>query len=891
MGKILESLAALGEDEFTKEILKPLFEAMGYERVEFNGGPYEKGKDLIAQRRIPPMKEMFVVYIQSKKIGTSQRTFDGAKFTSLVHQLRQCCTTTVKDNEGNDLKPNLVYLACPEQIKTRFLDEVMSQMIGLPIEVRPYDGVQIINDIRDYKPELLEKLLPMGEKLTQYSTSLDNNEELLQALKSENKVIFNDYYSDLSFFVGYFDSNLLLHLNVVLVKDKINIFEDSWEVTRKEILLLKESYNISVLTQDVSEIESVFEKWKEDYESIENKSIIQEVDSIEKEILDLNNRLQSKIKEQKEQLNFSGKIERLSLEENEYKRRSKIISEIEYFYDSNKCVDLKFEISKKEESIVFYKELDVFVDLLSKRNSLGEKLNFLKDKKVPAPLYNLEIDFKMIEDRVKSIREKYLNGVVDINDRVMSFLDLKDFLSEIESSLSFLSHIRSSESFLKEAIDFKVSASGKDRVSISPHDVFETKHDIAIYGGAGVGKTTTLKMYASRYAKKDKPEVIYVPLNSLVSKYSNFLKSNESVNILESNLIASLVLMSKSLIVNKENIREVNNIFSLGGTLILDGLDEVYNTIPNILLEISSLKSKKPNLQLIVSSRDCVSYLKDISFLGITLLPFTKPQLIRFINGWFGDGAQANKLISAIEKKDIFENIRTPLLATITCSLVEKGIDAPSTENEIYSQRLRLLTGDYDVHKKINRQKNTSDMLRRCAKKIAFSMHRKGVRSMQKNEIIKYIKSDFGESFNEKLLESCVVDLIDPCNVIVYDSHSDSYTFGHFRYQEHLASEEISSNREVDILELLFDDWWRGTLCLYAQENDFCSLIENCYNRYGSIKRARITLDAMIKNTTKSKRPRHLEIFNNYSSLSDFEAGLYKDSYLDGWDDPNDLIR
>ncbi|BBI48764.1 hypothetical protein HORIV_11850 [Vreelandella olivaria] len=70
-------------------------------------------------------------------------------------------------------------------------------------------------------------------------------------------------------------------------------------VTRKEILLLKESHNISVLTQDVSEIESVFEKWKEDYESIENKSIIQEVDLIEKEILDLNNKLQSKIKEQK----------------------------------------------------------------------------------------------------------------------------------------------------------------------------------------------------------------------------------------------------------------------------------------------------------------------------------------------------------------------------------------------------------------------------------------------------------------------------------------------------------------------------------------------------------------------------------------------------------------
>lgn len=53
----LKSLISMREDDFTKNILKPLFEAMGYERVDFNGGPYEKGKDLIAHYRQPPRRE------------------------------------------------------------------------------------------------------------------------------------------------------------------------------------------------------------------------------------------------------------------------------------------------------------------------------------------------------------------------------------------------------------------------------------------------------------------------------------------------------------------------------------------------------------------------------------------------------------------------------------------------------------------------------------------------------------------------------------------------------------------------------------------------------------------------------------------------------------------
>ena len=39
-------------------------------------------------------------------------------------------------------------------------------------------------------------------------------------------------------------------------------------------------------------------------------------------------------------------------------------------------------------------------------------------------------------------------------------------------------------------------------------------------------------------------------------------------------------------------------------------------------------------LGYIISSRDCIAEIADIQFLGITLLPFTQPQIKRFIEGW-----------------------------------------------------------------------------------------------------------------------------------------------------------------------------------------------------------------------------------------------------------------
>lgn len=49
---LLNALENLGEDEFTKEILVPLFRSLGYVHISFKGGPYEMGVDLIALKKM-----------------------------------------------------------------------------------------------------------------------------------------------------------------------------------------------------------------------------------------------------------------------------------------------------------------------------------------------------------------------------------------------------------------------------------------------------------------------------------------------------------------------------------------------------------------------------------------------------------------------------------------------------------------------------------------------------------------------------------------------------------------------------------------------------------------------------------------------------------------------
>lgn len=268
--KYLDALRTFREDDFSRSILKPLFEAMGFDRVDFNGGPYEKGRDLIAQRRMPPKRGWQVTYIQSKKIGNIQNSSSAAKLSQLIHQLRQCCLGETINSEGERITPADVILACPEQISNRLTEEIQSQLFGMPIKVYLYDGPLILSDIKEYKPELLDLLTSIKEKLTSKGEALSSNKELLAALKSTSKINIKNCYSDLQFFVGSFDSNLLLHLELGFRRRFIEVQSSQWDSLKNEMRKFVQKYGLRLINTAFVDAEDLFQKAKSEYEAASN---------------------------------------------------------------------------------------------------------------------------------------------------------------------------------------------------------------------------------------------------------------------------------------------------------------------------------------------------------------------------------------------------------------------------------------------------------------------------------------------------------------------------------------------------------------------------------------------------------------------------------------------
>ncbi len=222
----LKALQELKEDDFSRNVLKPLFESMSFSRVDFVGGPYEYGKDLVALHEIP-LKGTSVYAIQSKKIGEKSNTSEKGVLSDLIVQLRQCFSKKIKLHNGSEQLPDHVYLATPFQISQRLLTEIHEQLCWGDKRIEILDGPRVIELIREFKPLLLEKLLSLSDKLQLHDCEQLNNLELISALNQKNSIDELNCYSDLAFFMGTIDSNVLLDSTFTIKKERFTLSKGS----------------------------------------------------------------------------------------------------------------------------------------------------------------------------------------------------------------------------------------------------------------------------------------------------------------------------------------------------------------------------------------------------------------------------------------------------------------------------------------------------------------------------------------------------------------------------------------------------------------------------------------------------------------------------------------
>lgn len=888
----LKAIQALKEDDFSRKILKPLFESMSFTRVDFTGGAYESGKDLIASIEVPLRGTMLYV-IQTKKIGLNANTSEKNVLSSLITQLRQCFTKKISLHNGLSKIPDAVYLASPFQINQRLLDEIHEQLFMDTKKVEILDGPAVISLIKAHKPSLLEGLLTISDKLQIHDFNQLKNLELIAAINQKTSINELNCYSDLAFFMGTIDSNILLDSCFTIRKDRIDFTKSSWNFFYKEIYKpLEALLGFQPLTKPYNEIEEKYHRDLKKHKSEKNlnikKNITQAEQLISTNTQDINRILEdlsSAINSMSAhpQKADSSRIEIIS----DFQKILKAILDTDFSID--KCDEVQIFLShyniqksvNKQRQSVFTKFIEAAKYLSEVRDQKSE-LNALVQDYTDVPSVTVYLCHEKILAWINDKCFSYKQSIQDINFRKNS--DIVLFLKETQRILGVLDILLNKDEDNKKFITIlNKPIKHNDGLSISPFEIFDSKHDIAVYGSAGAGKTTTLHMYVTKLIKDGTYKFIYISLNRYINKVNVILNDETNHYV----ILLKLILLAYDLDPLNENLSMLKSYFNTEKELklVLDGLDEAYAKFPGIVEAVNQFKTTHPDIQIIISSRDCVSYLSKVNFLGITLLPFNENQLYTFITSWFleKDSELGEKLIKSIRGKDIAEIVKTPLLATLLCDLAEKGIDIPSSESEIFTKRLNLFCGLYDTYKTIKRTELSQDILFKSAIKVAYALHSRNLRSATKNDMIKYLKQDSGFIFSDETCTQAIKELIDPCNIIIIDPISHTYSFGHLRYQEHLASLELQQNRSIDILPYLKNDWWRGTLCLYAQCCEFQSLIEEFTLRFHNIKPALITLREMAKYRPERDKKAVLELLRNYERTDDSYFFSSINDYSDEW--------
>jgi hypothetical protein len=241
--------------------------------------------------------------------------------------------------------------------------------------------------------------------------------------------------------------------------------------------------------------------------------------------------------------------------------------------------------------------------------------------------------------------------------------------------------------------------------------------------------------------------------------------------------------------------------------------------------------------------------------------------------------------------------VRNPLLATTLCTLAEHDVPLPESEVRLYEERMRLLLGHYDIHKAISRISSQRTDLETAAKKVAMYLHTNRRRDADVGELQSVLVSAMDLSSRSRVARVLVSELIDPCNVLVPMTDDGRVGFGHLRYQEHLVALECTTNRAIEVVQYLPDEWWRGALVLFARMNSSLRWLLEQVVETMSMRSSYPTLRAMIEVFPKRLRDEYLTVMNQHLRLDQFmdprdgssiEDDLPDDDFDEVFDDEED---
>lgn len=893
---LLLKMQNMSEADFTKEILIPIFKFMGHQ-VDYNGGPLEGGKDLICWKE-NGFGSVELTVIQVKKTTASAAAGDSNSFGGIVTQIQQASEKKVPSISGHSQYPNFVYFITPFEIDTRALESRFEAYSTLTTRnVKVLDGRIIANQLIDKLPDLADFFCGESFVLKEKLLSNISNSDLLSALNYSGEKNTSDFYCDLDFGVGRVTTKSFLSMEFCATNTKHSIHSAKWKnlenlATEIERILgidvflptknlIVENYNIS------------FENWrsKENQEVIRNISknssdleamlarILDESQQLVTEILAVDSDLKEK----------NGKAYlRQKLSEPEVARllslRDTTSQAIFYFeewkgytYLTNSILDkikssllnARTNINKIESELrILGRDATIRISAveadLIRIESIHNRLALDFGKRKNEPFYEIIVNGEELAEKLTE-RKRWVSAEIEkLSNRNRNKEEIKDFFVRCQDLFSTVGIVLSEKTFL-DAIGadstkkFSVDSPAK-RISMPIREVFNTGLHCAIFGEAGAGKSTTLHKYASMASSCDTEDelTLFLPLTRILAKVIQFgdTLAVPPIKKLENGL--ATFLTSEKFGNAEEIVEFIKSKHRV--TFIFDGVDEVVKSAPWILEAIEEIEKSYKNCQIILSARSSGTYLDNIKYLNLTLLPFTDEQVLNFVDGWFAkDKSIAEDVVLHLSKTpSLAEIVRSPLLATILCVLAENRVPLPASELNMYSERIKLLLGHYDIHKKTKRVASHHSLLETAARRLAFFLHSKNMRSASpeflETATVELLEKRF-KGVEEQQLRTAFHELIDPCNILEPMTDDGEFGFGHLRYQEYLCALELCQNRGIDVGPLLTSPWWKSVLVLFSRMTDNIGyIITDVMEKQQNITKCKDNLLAIISTRDKVER-------------------------------------
>ena len=259
-------LQSLNEAELTERIVMPLFGALGYSRVQYNGGPNEGGKDVICQRT-GELGDLEIAAIQVKKTKAKAAAASQQSFSEIVTQLQQAKEKKIALLDGSRACPDFVFFVTPFELDVRALESRFEAYESISKRgAKVIDGVKLVQLIRQKLPDLETELL--GAQVLQglKGPSAAANQELLGALRYSGTSDVNQFYCDLDFGMGRVTTKIFASLDFEGSALQASFSPSDWYASI--LPLLKEAEEIlgqSIVKPGVvdviSEYQRNFDKW------------------------------------------------------------------------------------------------------------------------------------------------------------------------------------------------------------------------------------------------------------------------------------------------------------------------------------------------------------------------------------------------------------------------------------------------------------------------------------------------------------------------------------------------------------------------------------------------------------------------------------------------------